>query len=115
MQQSTITINVTLDEGRVPEEISWKASESPGATAQKAKAMMLAFWDHADKSALRVDLWTKGMMIDEMGDFFYQTFKMMADTFDRSTHQHELVHDMKKFAEEFRKKFQAIQLKENKA
>lgn len=114
MQQSTITINVTLDKDRVPEDISWNASDSADS-AQKAKAMMLAFWDNADKSALRVDLWTKGMMVDEMGDFFYQTFKMMADTFDRATHQHELVHDMKKFAEEFRKKFQEIQMKEYKA
>ena len=114
MQQSTITINVTLDETRVPDEITWKASDGAD-TAQKAKAMMLAFWDHADKSALRVDLWTKGMMIDEMGDFFYQTFKMMADTFDRATHQHELVKEMKTFAEDFRKKFQAIQLKDYKA
>lgn len=114
MQQSTITINVSLDEGRVPDEITWQASEGSD-TAQKAKAMMLAFWDHADKSALRIDLWTKGMMIDEMGDFFYQTFKMMADTFDRATHQHDLVKEMKTFAEDFRKKFQAIQLKDYKA
>lgn len=114
MQKSTITIDVTLDTDRVPDEIHWKATDSADA-AQKAKAMMLAFWDSTDKSALRIDLWTKGMMIDEMGDFFYQTFKMMADTFDRATHQHELVQEMKQFAENFKKKFQELQMKEFKA
>ena len=30
---------------------------------------MLSFWDSTDKSALRIDLWTKDMMVDEMADF----------------------------------------------
>ena len=115
MQESTININIALGDDRVPEQITWNATGSTADTDQPAKAMMLSFWDSRDKSALRVDLWTKDMMVDEMGDFFYQTFKMMADTFDRATHQEELVADMKTFAENFRVKFQAIQLKESKA
>ena len=115
MAQSTITIDVTLDINRVPEQITWKATDSTADAAQKAKAMMIAFWDGADKSALRMDLWTKDMMVDEMGDFFYQTFMTMADSFDRATHQAELVHDMKKFAKDFYDKFRELQLKENKA
>lgn len=115
MHKSTINIEVTLDEKRIPEQILWSATESTADAAQKAKAMMLAFWDGADKSALRVDLWTKEMMVDEMGDFFYQTIMTMADTFDRATHQQELVHDMKKFAKDFYNRFREAQLKENKA
>ena len=115
MIQSTITIDVTLDKNRVPEQITWKATESTADAAQKAKAMMLAFWDSADKSALRMDLWTKEMMVDEMGDFYYQVFMTMADSFDRATHQHDLVHEMKKFAKEFYNKFRETLMKENKA
>ena len=115
MAQSTITIDVTLDNNRVPEQITWKATDSTADAAQKAKAMMIAFWDGADKSALRMDLWTKDMMVDEMGDFFYQTFMTMADSFERATHQQELVQDMKKFAKDFYNKFREAQLKENKA
>ncbi len=63
--------------------------------------MMLAFWDGKEKSALRIDLWTKEMMMDEMGDFFYQTLMTMADTYDRATHQKELVDEIKKFATDF--------------
>ena len=112
--QSTITINVTLDENRVPQAIHWNTSDTASGSSQKAKGMMLSFWDGADKTALRVDLWTKEMMVDEMADFFYQTMMTMADTYDRATHQQELVDDIKTFAKNFYAKFRALQLKENK-
>ncbi len=115
MSQSRITIDVALDDKRVPETISWNATESTADNARKAKAMMLSFWDGADKSALRIDLWTKEMMVDEMADFYYQIIMTMADSFDRATHQHELVHEMKEFAKNFYAKFREIQFKENKA
>src|ERR1700716_138009 len=104
MQQSTITIDVTLDPNRVPEQINWKATESTADSSRQAKAMMLSFWDGTDKTAMRVDLWTREMMVDEMADFFYQTILTMADTFDRATHQEELVNDIKNFAKDFYKK-----------
>jgi gliding motility-associated protein GldC len=112
--QSKIIIDVALDENRVPETIHWNASDNSSSLPQKAKGMMLSFWDGADKTALRVDLWTKDMMVDEMADFFYQTMMTMADTYDRATHQHELVNDMKNFAKGFYAKFRESQLKENK-
>ncbi|MCC6289554.1 MAG: gliding motility protein GldC [Chitinophagaceae bacterium] len=100
MEQSTITIDVKLDPDKIPLQILWNASAS-AEDAQSAKAMMLAFWDGKEKSALRIDLWTKEMMMDEMGDFFYQTLMTMADTYNRATHQKELVDDLKKFAADF--------------
>jgi gliding motility-associated protein GldC len=114
MNQSTITIDVALDENRIPEMIRWNATESTAEQAKKAKAMMLAFWDGTDKTALRVDLWTKDMMVDEMADFFYQTFYTMADTFERATHQQELVGDIRKFAKDFYNRFRESQVKNNK-
>ncbi|CAN5199378.1 gliding motility protein GldC [soil metagenome] len=112
MNQSTIKIDVLLDPDKIPQQISWAASDSTADMAQQAKAMCIAFWDGADKTALRIDLWTKDMMMDEMADFYYQMLMTMADTFKRATHQHELSDDMKKFAKEFFDKFRAIQLKE---
>lgn len=112
--QSTITIDVNLDQTRTPQDISWSATDSTMDRARKAKAMMLSFWDGAEKTSLRIDLWTKQMMIDEMADFYYQSLMSMADTFDRATRQKELVEDMKKFAQDFYKKFQETQMKENK-
>jgi len=114
MQKSTITIDVHLDDEKVPQQINWKADNSTAAEMQKAKAMMLSFWDSADKSALRIDLWTKDMMVDEMADFFYQTIMTMADTYNRATHNQEMVDYMKKFAKDFYSKFREQQTKENK-
>ena len=112
MNKSTITIDVHLNKDKVPENITWNASDTTIENAQKAKAMMLAFWDGAEKTALRIDLWTKDMMMDEMADFYYQMFMTMADTFNRATRQQGLTDDMKKFATAFTEKFKAIQLKE---
>lgn len=114
MNKSSIQIDVLLDPNKIPQQISWSASDSHADVAQKAKAMSIAFWDGADKTAMRIDLWTKDMMVDEMADFYYQMFSTMADTFQRATQQKELSADIKKFAKEFYEKFRAIQLKEQK-
>lgn len=108
-------IDVELDENRIPHSIEWKATDSTAGDSQSAKAVMLSLWDGAEKTALRIDLWTQKMMVDEMADFYYQTFMTMADTYARATRQSELVDDIKKFAEQFYHKFQEIQMRENKA
>jgi gliding motility-associated protein GldC len=115
MQKSTITIDVFLDDNKVPDTIKWQANNTSAEDAQTAKAVMLSLWDGADKSALRIDLWTKDMMVDEMTDFFYQTLMGMADTYNRATHNTEMVNDLKKFAQDFYKKFREQQLNQNKA
>jgi gliding motility-associated protein GldC len=115
MNKSTITIEVLTDDNRVPNSILWTASDTTAEENQKAKAMMLAFWDGAEKAALRIDLWTKDMMVDEMADFFYQTMMTMADTYGRATKHAEMVEEMKTFAKDFYEKFRAKQLLENKA
>ena len=115
MNKSTITIDVMTDENQVPDSIVWSATNTSAENAKKAKAMMLSFWDGAEKTALRIDLWTKDMMVDEMADFFYQTMMTMADTYGRATNHTEMVDEMKKFAHEFYHKFREKQLKENKA
>jgi gliding motility-associated protein GldC len=106
MHTSTISIDVTLDEQKIPEKLSWSATQSSAQEQQEAKAMMLSFWDGQEKAALRIDLWTKDMMVDEMADFVYQNMMTMADNFERATRQAELARDMKTFAKAFLKKFQ---------
>ena len=115
MTKSTITIDVMTDENRVPASIAWSATDTSSENPQKAKAMMISFWDGAEKAALRIDLWTKDMMVDEMADFFYQTMMTMADTYGRATQYTEQVEEMKKFADGFYDKFKTKQLQENKA
>jgi len=113
MTESNININVHLDEDKVPQQISWSASGSTAESPQKAKAMFVAFWDAADKSAMRIDLWTKDMMIDEMADFYYQVFVTLGDTFQRATKYDTLSNDIKSFANDFHKKFLDLEKKKS--
>ena len=115
MNKSTITIDVHTDENRIPDSIAWRATDTSAENAQRAKAMMISFWDGAEKAALRIDLWTKDMMVHEMADFFYQTMMTMADTYGRATQYNDQVEEMKKFAKGFYEKFRERQLKDNKA
>ena len=114
MTESSIVINVNLDEEKMPSAISWSAPEPSPENTRKAKAFLLSLWDGADKTALRIDLWTKDMMIDEMEDFFFQTLMGMADTFQRATRHDDLSLELKQFAKTFYQKARAKQLKENK-
>ncbi len=114
MTDSSIHIRVALDENKMPSEISWSAPDSSSENTRNAKAFLLSLWDGADKEALRIDLWTKDMMVDEMEDFFYQTLMTMADTYQRATRHHDLASEMKEFARTFYQKSRTKQMNENK-
>ncbi len=101
MEKSDILIRVGLDEEKFPESLEWKADDAEVADFQKAKAMILSLWDGADKTAMRIDLWTKEMMIDEMNDFFFQTMMTMADSYKRATGDEELSEEYRHFAQAF--------------
>ena len=115
MATSTIQIDVELDEKKVPQNIEWKATDSTLERPLQAKAFILSIWDGADKAALRIDLWTQKMMVDEMADFYFQTMMTMADTFERATKMTELSGQMKAAAQQFFRTFQEMQMKTNKA
>lgn len=102
--KSNINIQVELDEDKMPDTIEWNAPGGGVDDMQKAKAVLLGLWDGDEKSALRIDLWTKKMMVDEMNDFFYQTLFGMADTYLRATKNAEISNELREFANDFLKK-----------
>ena len=59
-KEAPITINVGLDENKIPEKIKWSAPDG-GIKSQDAKAMFLTFWDGNKKESLRIDLWVNEM------------------------------------------------------
>jgi gliding motility-associated protein GldC len=105
--KSEIKINVGMDENRVPEKLSWDASDG-GITNEVAKAMMLSVWDEKTNDTLRIDLWTKEMLMDDMKRFFHQTFLAMADSFERATNETSMAADMRDFAAHFAEKMELI-------
>jgi gliding motility-associated protein GldC len=100
-KNSSITIDVSLDENKVPEAISWEAADTGTKGPQEAKAMLLAFFDKASKDTLKIDLWTKEMQVNEMDRFFYQTLISLAETYKRATSNAALADAMQQFARYF--------------
>jgi len=105
---SEITINVALDENKVPETLEWSAPDG-GVEKAASKAMMLSVWDHKAKESLRIDLWTKDMPLDEMKLFFFQTLSAMSDTFERATGDEKMSATMRDFCDYFAEKMELKQ------
>lgn len=101
--QSDIKVKVTLDENRVPEALAWTARDG-GVANEPAKAMLLSLWDHKNQEAIKIDLWTKDMPVDEMKLFFHQTLVTMTDTFRRATQDEKMTATMKDFCDYFAEK-----------
>ena len=104
MSQSSINIQIELDNNKVAEKIQWEATDA--GEQREAKAMILGFWDKHEKNTMRIDLWTKKMMVDEMDDFFFQTMMTMADTYERATQHKELAEEMRSFSKSMKKKME---------
>ncbi len=105
LHTSKITLEVSLDENRVPEALNWTA-EDGGINREEAKAMLLSVWDSQNKESLKIDLWTKDMPVDEMKIFFHQTLVAMSDTFMKATQDEKMTATMKDFCEYFAEKLQ---------
>lgn len=95
-----ITLAVRMDEQNVPDEIHWHATDSPHPEPQSSGAFFLSLWDPAEKSTLRIDLWTKEMQVDHMNAFVLQSLATMADTFERATGNAERAEEIRAFAQE---------------
>lgn len=98
-----IRIKVTLDDNNVPEKILWNADDLK-SDEMPVRALLLSLWDHNNKDTLRLDLWTRDMTRDEMKIFFYETFKTMADTLERSVDDERIAGDVRDFCAYFAEK-----------
>lgn len=99
MKQSEIKFTVTLDDKNMPQKIDWNATD--GDVSSNTNAIMLSVWDNEAKNTLRIDLWTREMMVDEMKQFYHQTLLSMADSLERSTGEKAAAKAMRNFAQEF--------------
>lgn len=102
MKKTQINFTVELDENQVPEKISWEASDSKKVS--ECKSTLISIWDKNEENTLRIDLWTKDMMVDEMKMFFHQTMLTMADTYERATGEQQMSSDIREFCHYFAEK-----------
>lgn len=101
VKQSQIRLNVGLDKENMPTAIHWSADDSDIDGQQEAKAMILSLWDGNDENAMRIDLWTKEMNVEEMNLFLFQTLVTLGDTYQRATNNSEIADDIREFAHHF--------------
>lgn len=101
MKTSEIKFTITLDSNNVPEKINWEATESGIEGVKPCKSIMVSVWDAAEDATMRIDLWTKEMLIDDMKRFFYENMMSMADTYQRATNDAENAEEMRKFSQHF--------------
>ncbi|MEQ1741183.1 MAG: gliding motility protein GldC [Candidatus Nitrotoga sp.] len=106
MKKSEIKFTITLDDKKVPEKIEWSATEIQEQTA--TNAIMIALWDAREKNTLRIDLWTKNMMKEEMKKFYHQSLLFMADNFERATGDVEASQAMRNFAQSMGEKMNLV-------
>lgn len=76
-------------------------SPDGGVIGAESKAILLSVWDDKVKEALRIDLWTKEMPVDDMKRFFHQVLHSLGDSYQRATDEEEIAEEIRKFAEYF--------------
>jgi gliding motility-associated protein GldC len=87
MKTTEITFKVTVDENNLPQKIEWTAPDA--GESSECNSLMIALWDKKENNTLRIDLWTKDMMVDEMKKFFHQNVVTLTDTYVRATGDEE--------------------------
>lgn len=100
MKKTQINIDIELDENHIPEKMHWSA-EDGGIRNEETKAVMVSVWDDKEKEALRIDLWTKEMPMDDMKRFYHQIFISMANSYQRATSEDQVSDYIIEFAENF--------------
>ena len=104
---SQIRLTVANDGDGVT-DIAWQADDAAeagvGPGPQPAEAMLLALWDAEQRNALRIDLWTKRMTVEDMHDFVFQTLLTLGDTVKNATGDAELMSELKIFARQYAEK-----------
>jgi gliding motility-associated protein GldC len=101
MKSSEIKFTITLDDNKNPEAIHWQAQDSGMEGIKESKALMVSLWDKKDAHTMRIDLWTKEMMVEEMHHFYYEMLMSMADTYQNATNDAKNATELRVFAKKF--------------
>ena len=106
-KKATINFEINLDENNIPEDINWSASDSD-FESKKAKAIMISIWDGEQKSSLKINLWTKEMMAEEMKFFTFQILDSLSDNYKKSVGDEKISLEIKDFAKKIGKAINVI-------
>jgi len=96
-RNASIKFRVELDVNNVPEKIVWDATDN-NKKNNDAKAVIISIWDGVAKSSLKIDLWTKEMMAEEMKFFTFQILDSLSETYKRAVGDEKIAKEIKDFA-----------------
>ena len=99
VKKSEIRFSIALDDNKVPEAISWTATDA-GADIHFAKAINIALWDREQAGTMKIDLWTKDMPIDEMKRFCVDNIGSMAENIVTATNDKKMADMMRELCKE---------------
>ena len=99
MKKSEIRFSLALDDNKVPEAISWTATDA-GADIHFAKAINIALWDREQAGTMKIDLWTKDMPTDAMKYFVVDNIGSMAETIQTATGDKKMAEMMRKLCKD---------------
>lgn len=99
MKKSEIRFSIALDDQRVPEAISWQATDA-GENINFAKAINVAIWDRNADATMKIDLWTKDMPTDAMKYFVLDNIGSMAETIQTATGDKKMADKMRALCQE---------------
>ena len=107
--KKSIKFDVELDENNLPVNITMHASDS-GVSKQELKALMISAWDAKNKETLRIDLWTKDMLVNEMYIMYHQTMMSMATSLEKSTSRNKLADALRDYCSFFAEETKIIDI-----
>ncbi|MBG8554857.1 MULTISPECIES: gliding motility protein GldC [Hymenobacter] len=99
MKKSEIRFSIALDDQKVPEAISWQATDA-GPDIHFAKAINISLWDRDERGTMKIDLWTKEMPVDEMKHFYVDTIGAMAESIITATNDSVMATKMRTLCRE---------------
>ncbi|MCF8240112.1 MAG: hypothetical protein K9J16_01905 [Melioribacteraceae bacterium] len=103
-REAEIRFYISLDEKGRTSNIDWEASDSPNPGRKTTHSLMISLWDHIEKTTFSIDLWSNKMFVEDMQVQYYETFRKMAETYRKATHDEEVADFMVKFANDFGKR-----------
>lgn len=89
MKKSKISFEIELDENNLPQTILLNTDDGQ-LKAAAIKSFLISAWDKQTNETLRIDLWTKEMMVNEMLIMYHQTLLSMATSLEKATNEHKL-------------------------
>lgn len=113
MKKSEIKFQVELDEQNIPDKIYWEATDNPSGKTEETKAISLAIWDPYQKNTLRIDLWSKDMVVEDMKQFVVESVTGMAEMIKNATGDEFMSGEMKELCKKLAKHLEEEQKKDS--